>query len=186
MVPVRVRLTGLSRPRPAAAAVLFLALAGCQSFQIAPPPPKAPDPPAAPSPPVAADYAVCFPDVLELEVAGRPDATGARLVYPDGRSAFTLYEDDGSTGAYRRGGFALTEIGCEASDEGIVCRVAAPRGDGAGLVPEGRTYSFRVRVPAAPRSVEVEGVAQPDWSHDGRHFLRVDVTGHPVEVRIRR
>ena len=108
------------------------------------------------------------------------------LVYPDGRSAFTLYEDDGSTGAYRRGGFALTEIGCEASDEGIVCRVAAPRGDGAGLVPEGRTYSFRIRVPAAPRSVEVEGVAQPAWSHDGRHFLRVDVTGHPVEVRIRR
>ncbi len=108
------------------------------------------------------------------------------LVYPDGRSAFTLYEDDGSTGAYRRGGFALTEIGSEASDEGIVCRVAAPRGDGAGLVPEGRTYSFRIRVPAAPRSVEVEGVAQPAWSHDGRHFLRVDVTRHPVEVRIRR
>jgi hypothetical protein len=86
VVRFRVRPTGLStRLRPAAGAALLLALAGCQSFPVASKPPTPADPPAAAIAPVAPDYAVCFPDVLELEVAGRPDCTGARLVHPDGR-----------------------------------------------------------------------------------------------------
>lgn len=56
------------------------ALAGCQS-----PRPRAD---AAVTPimnsAVAADYRVVFPDILEVNVPGRPDAGGQHLVLPDG------------------------------------------------------------------------------------------------------
>src|SRR5262245_38961464 len=84
MLRLGVRRIDLSKPLQLAAVAGMFVLAGCETFPLQPSPPKPPDPPAAPVP-VAADYPVCFPDVLELEIAGRPDLTSVRLVYPDGR-----------------------------------------------------------------------------------------------------
>lgn len=72
------------RLRVTAAGLGLLAFAGCQTFGL---PPALPEPPAPPvaAAPVSPHYPVCFPDVLEVDVAGRPDVSGPRLVYPDGR-----------------------------------------------------------------------------------------------------
>jgi protein involved in polysaccharide export with SLBB domain len=81
VVRIRVRPAVPSPDARLAAGAVLLALAGCQALPVAPNSP----PPADPSPAVAADYAVCFPDVIEVEVAGRTDCSGPRLVHPDGR-----------------------------------------------------------------------------------------------------
>ena len=60
------------------------------------------------------------------------------LVYPDGASAFTLYEDDGISNDYRRGRSVRTTFTCKADEAGITCAVAAPDGD-ATLIPAGRS-----------------------------------------------
>lgn len=112
------------------------------------------------------------------------------LVYPEGRSSFTLYEDDGTTNAYRKGGHALTEFECVAEGHTIACRATAPQGD-AKLVPAHRSYTFQIYSPEPPRRVvqegkgnlpRVEDEAVPGWRHDGKHFLFVCVHGQPAMV----
>jgi protein involved in polysaccharide export with SLBB domain len=114
-------------PRATAVAACLLALAGCQSFPGGPPVPKPPDPPAADAAPVAPDYPVCFPDVLELDIAGRPDCSGSRLIYPDGRL------DLGPAGEVFAEGCTATELTRRIADavgvpaQHVRCRVAAAR-----------------------------------------------------------
>ena len=116
-----------------------------------------------------------------------PDLTV--MVYPSGRSSFTLYEDDGATSDYRSGRHALSELRCEAEPAAITVSAAAPQGD-ASLVPAGRPIAFKISAPL-PRSVElvakgavprVPDGSGPGWWHDGQ-FLHVRVGGQPVTVR---
>jgi protein involved in polysaccharide export with SLBB domain len=140
--------TGLPvRPRAFAAAACVLALAGCQTFRLAPPPPKPPDPPAADAGPVAADYPVCFPDVLELDIAGRPDCSGSRLVYPDGRL------DLGPAGEVFAEGCTATELTRRIADavgvpaQHVRCRVAAARSRVVYVVGADRSRAVAYRGP---------------------------------------
>jgi len=87
------------------------------------------------------------------------------LVYPEvgpeRRSSFTLYEDDGETTRYLDGHFALTELTCAAEGGGAICRIGAPQGDPS-VIPEGRRYTLRVRVPCKPLQVEIAGAGRID------------------------
>ena len=51
------------------------------------------------------------------------------------RSSFTLYEDDGTSNAYRSGGYALSNFTCAFDGRDIVCGIGPVRGD-ASSVPE--------------------------------------------------
>lgn len=114
----------------------------------------------------------------------------AVLIYPVGRSSFTLYEDDGAAREYANGRYALTALECEADGSSITVSADTPKGD-ASLVPAGRPIVFKICAPP-PRGVELIGKgalprvadgAAPGWWHDGR-FLHVAVTGQPVTVRV--
>ncbi len=111
------------------------------------------------------------------------------LIYPEGRSRFTLYEDDGASGDYRKGRYAMTELSCETEHTSITVGAAAPEGD-ATLIGAARPITFQVLGPV-PRVVEQLGVgalpavspgSAPGWWHDGQ-FLHVRVAGQPVAVR---
>jgi alpha-glucosidase (family GH31 glycosyl hydrolase) len=104
------------------------------------------------------------------------------LVYPDGASAFTLYEDDGVSNEYRRGRSVRTTFTCKADPVGIVCAVEAPDGD-ATLIPASRAYTFKIRAPQRPGSVEIDGRNAPDWEYD-TGFVNVRVSGQPATIRI--
>ena len=75
-------------------------------------------------------------------------------VYPAGRSAADLYEDDGSSLDYQRGVFAITRVNCDAAQAAIVIRVAAPTGP---FRIASRAYEFRVHLDRAPRAVRIDG-----------------------------
>ncbi len=104
------------------------------------------------------------------------------LIYPEGRSRFELYEDDGLTNRYRQGHYAVTPIDCEASRSTITVRIGEAVGDAA-VVPRNRTYILQLRA-EMPRRVRMangdllrsRGDAT-DWEscfwHDGQHFTFV-------------
>ena len=117
-------------------------------------------------------------------------------VFPWGRSAFTLYEDDGVTYAYAEGRAARTEIECRATEREVVVAIAPREGDYDGM-PSTRRFELRLHCPGPPRSVSVDGHPMPEgdeesaWRHDpddGTVRLTVQedpARGRPVVVRCR-
>jgi alpha-glucosidase (family GH31 glycosyl hydrolase) len=102
------------------------------------------------------------------------------LVYPEGSSAFTLYEDDGETTAYLKGGHVETPFASAASSDEVVVRIGEPRGD-VGMVPKGRSYEVRLFAQEPPRSVAVDA-DETHWRREGS-FIVVRLAGHPAELR---
>jgi hypothetical protein len=125
-------------------------------------------------------------------LSGGPAADLTLLVYPAASASFTLYDDDGTTNAYRGGAFALTDLSCAAQPSALVCRVASPRG-AAAVIPAERSYTFQIFSPAPPRRVQrKDGAPLPHrrdaggqawWQYD-RQFLFVRLGAGPAEVGI--
>ena len=104
------------------------------------------------------------------------------LIYPEGSSSFTLYEDDGETNRYREGEYALTEITCRASDTETLVGIAPVNGDSAVARPD-RIYTLKIFAAKSPRSATVNG-RDAAWRRDGGFVLVT--AGAPVsEISIR-
>jgi alpha-glucosidase len=116
------------------------------------------------------------------------------VIYPEGASRFELYEDDGRSNAYRRGGHALTRFECEADSRRVTVRIGEPTGDRS-MVPGGRRYLVRLRT-ETPRSVTAEGHGAlprrsgpgedgPGWWGDGPGFIAIRLpSGSPIAVMV--
>jgi len=61
----------------------------------------------------------------------------------DGLASYTLYEDDGSTQAYRNGAFARTSISCRVDRDAVTVRIDEQH---AGYKPQWKEYAVVVRV----------------------------------------
>ncbi len=129
------------------AGALLAAVVGCQSPR---PHPDGVSPIFAP--PAAADYRVVFPDILEVAVPGRPDASGQFLVMPDGNVELGGL---GRVFAEGRTVFQLTQQIAAAAgvpETHIGCRVSQPRSrvvhvfGPAGTTPASLPYAGPERV----------------------------------------
>ena len=87
------------------------------------------------------------------------------LVYPAASSAFTLYEDDGTSLGYRTGEFAQTRLACETSGRTVKLTVGARQGKFAGM-PASREFTASVRLPARPQAVTLDGAAVTGFGWD--------------------
>ena len=129
---------------------------------------------AASAVPVASpDYPVVFPDVLELNVAGKPECSGRRLVYPDGRI------DLGPHGA-------VFAEGCTAAE--ITRRVAAAAGVSARdvrcQVAQARSRFVYVLGPGADRPRAVPYAGPEGVSDLLARAGRVSPGSHLADVRV--
>jgi alpha-glucosidase (family GH31 glycosyl hydrolase) len=108
------------------------------------------------------------------------------LVYPEGQTSSTLYDDDGESNAYLTGSFALTKFECIETTGEIFLRIALPVGADT-IVPPDRRYRFQVYTRQRPRTVENvisgERVAMSEWSYFAP-FATFVVTGSPAEIRV--
>ncbi|MFF9349692.1 NPCBM/NEW2 domain-containing protein [Streptomyces sp. NPDC014734] len=80
-------------------------------------------------------------------------------VYPQGRSSFTLYEDDGVTRQHRDGAYATQTAEVDAPVRGagdVTVRIGASRGEFTGR-QRVRPYEFTVHTGSEPRAVELGG-----------------------------
>ncbi|MFI7336630.1 TIM-barrel domain-containing protein [Streptomyces sp. NPDC050085] len=84
-----------------------------------------------------------------------------------GRSAYTLYEDDGVTRDFKKGASATQRVTVDTGRHGSVIKVGASEGSYAGKASE-RAYTFTVHGGTAPDRVTVNGRSLPatSWSYD--------------------
>ena len=115
-------------------------------------------------------------------------------MYPDagGQASGTLYEDDGSTQDYARGGFSRRSVSCSKSAGGLRITLGAPEGS---YKSADRRLNFEVRSNAQARSVSVDGRplaairpgdTRPGWRLDkGGIAIQIADNGnaHAIEIR---
>ncbi|MBC2864677.1 NPCBM/NEW2 domain-containing protein [Streptomyces mexicanus] len=92
-----------------------------------------------------------------------PDSPLAWDVYPQGRTSFTLYEDDGVTRQHRDGKYAEQRVTVSAPERGagaVRIAVGAAVGDYAGKQTS-RPYRFTVHTGSAPGQVRLDGRTLP-------------------------
>lgn len=77
------------------------------------------------------------------------------LIYPDGTSSYTVYEDDGITRDYLTGGFATTEVVCAETVSTVDITLHARLG---GYVPPARNILLKVCNPTEPVEVRANGL----------------------------
>ncbi|MCX5202263.1 NPCBM/NEW2 domain-containing protein [Streptomyces sp. NBC_00237] len=84
-------------------------------------------------------------------------------VYPQGKSSFTLYEDDGVTRRHRAGEYATQQADVDAPRRGegdVSIRIGTSKGDFRGKQAQ-RPYSFTVHTNSVPDEVELSGRELP-------------------------
>jgi alpha-glucosidase (family GH31 glycosyl hydrolase) len=92
-------------------------------------------------------------------VGEQPVETLTLHVYPEGKSEYTLYEDDGDSLEYLKGAVARTQIRCDASSSRVTLKIDPRQGSYRGM-PATRSYEVRIHI-AEPKSVTAA-----DWSYD--------------------
>jgi alpha-glucosidase len=116
----------------------------------------------------------------------RPDHRPAQaldlMVYPDGDSRFTLYEDDGESEAWRDGAYAETGIACTVRSDAVVVAIEPAAGDPT-ILPAERRYRLRIRVPSPPTGVTTSTKLELDWQMEGSWVVLEAIRG-PAEVRL--
>ena len=100
----------------------------------------------------------------EMDYVGeRPVETIRLEVYPEGTSAFTLYEDDGNTLEYLNGSVATTVMQCSATPGQLSLTITPRTGSYKGL-PSQRTYALRIHT-AKPGSVTLN-TTPVEWTYE--------------------
>ncbi|WP_079908816.1 TIM-barrel domain-containing protein [Paenibacillus sp. 32352] len=84
-------------------------------------------------------------------------------IYPEGTSAYSLYEDDGISLDYMKDGAFLTNIACSAQDGDIEITIEKRKGSCAGI-PHLRSYEILVYTTAKPSWVKVNGMERQEHS----------------------
>ena len=110
----------------------------------------------------------------------RDAATYELLIFPAGKSSYTLYEDDGLSMEFKDGKRSSTVITCDEADG--ICTVTV--GDREGTfdgMREDRTYSVRLRTDLPAQSVTVDGKAV-EYSFDGLYLTFDMANGKQAKV----
>lgn len=74
------------------------------------------------------------------------------VIYPQGTSSFTIYEDDGFSAEYQTGKYAQTKISSNLNDTDLTIKVAKTQGSYTGFEAN-KTTEFDVRTKTEPTSV---------------------------------
>lgn len=74
-------------------------------------------------------------------------------IFPEGTSSFALYEDDGKSFEYQKGGYALTKINCRETAKDIIINIANPEGN---FVSPHHRYEFKLHLAKAPGKITVK------------------------------
>jgi len=94
-------------------------------------------------------------------------------VYPEKKSAYTLWEDDGLSYDYEKGMFAKTRFECADSDKETEFTVFATEGTYNGMY-QSRTYELEINIPEKPTQILINGKPNSSWKYDlGKVMLTV-------------
>ena len=106
-------------------------------------------------------------------------------IFPGGSGTGRLYQDDGSSPAYRHGEFRWTEFATTMPDESS-CQILVLPDDGSASSDQ-RRYTLRLVGTARPTEVLLDGQPHADWQQDGRCTvieLPARPAGDPITVLV--
>ena len=101
-------------------------------------------------------------------------------LYPDGKSDYTIYEDDGNSLEYLKGAVAKTKIRCEAGRDKVTV-VIEPRQGKYRDMPAKRDYDVWIHM-AQPKSLSVKSRTEEKaaWHYDSEaKAVRITITEDP-------
>lgn len=102
-------------------------------------------------------------------------------IYPEGKSSFTLYEDDGDSYKYLEGNIAQTTIECIKSNEKIEITIS-PRTGRYENMPANRIHCLRVHCPGIPVCENEEYSAEYDQDNKIMIIENIEDTGKKMSV----
>jgi len=125
-----------------------------------------------------------IPQWPEMDYVGqRPLDRLILHVYPHGKSAFTLYEDDGVSLAYLDGEVAVTEIRATVNAGEITVSIG-PRVGKYQDMPERRTIELWLFIDR-PTAVWIDGAPFTDWQYrEKERALCLELASEAAEVRV--
>ncbi|SNR27671.1 Alpha-glucosidase, glycosyl hydrolase family GH31 [Maribacter sedimenticola] len=100
-------------------------------------------------------------------------------LYPKGKSAFTLYADDGKSLNYTSGEFATTIIETEESEEYVHIKIQQPKGS---YVSSIATYTLTIHLSKKPSSIAINNnsmnISQLNYTNG---VLQIEVSAHELQ-----
>ncbi len=89
-------------------------------------------------------------------------------VFPGSSGEFELYEDDGTTDAYRKGEFQTTSIRAATLDDHTLAVAVAPAQGHCPALSSRRRLELHLKAIGKPRALSVNGTAYAAWRYDDK------------------
>ncbi len=88
------------------------------------------------------------------------------MVFLGSEGHFDIYEDDGSTEAYKQGEFEITHVGLSSPSKNVTALTIAGSEGHCPNLPEIRTFEVHFRDISQPQEVSINQVATFNWTYD--------------------
>jgi alpha-glucosidase len=105
-------------------------------------------------------------------------------IYPDEKSSFTLYEDDGESYKYLEGNIARTTVECKESNDRIEISIS-PRTGRYDNMPARRIHSLRVHCKGNPICENKEYSAEYDQDSGVMQIDNIEDTGEEISILLK-
>jgi alpha-glucosidase (family GH31 glycosyl hydrolase) len=108
-----------------------------------------------------------IPNWPEMDYVGEvPIETIKWQIYPETKSDYTLYEDDGNSLEYLNGKVSKTTVRCESAKERVKVTISPRQGDYQGM-PAHRSHEVWIHT-VQPKAVTIVGTGtnKTEWSYD--------------------
>lgn len=92
-----------------------------------------------------------------------PNTNISLLIFPSDHSTYDMYEDDGTSLDYQRGGYAITKMESRLKANEWILNISAPKGD---FKPISHYYSVSVYLDKKPKLVTVDGKFVENWTYN--------------------
>ena len=96
-------------------------------------------------------------------------------VYPEGRSSYSLWEDDGKSFDFEKGNIAKTRFECTDTDKETELVIFPCQGFYQGIY-QSRTYDLEIHSLVKPDQILVNGSKSENWKYDSSGKVMLSVT----------
>lgn len=93
-------------------------------------------------------------------------------VFPEGKSSYTLLEDDGVSFDYEKGNIAKTRFACDANGSQIEFSIEATKGTYNGM-PKTRVYELEISMASKPQQVLLNNQSISNWNYETDGKLKI-------------
>ena len=115
-------------------------------------------------------------------IGERPVDTLIVRVYPEKRSSYTLFEDDGKSFEFEKGSIAKTLFECSVMDKEIEFVIHPVEGSYAGI-KSSRVYQIEFLSSGKPVAVNVNGTKSESWDYSDSGTVTIYISQKSIREK---